>query len=104
LLKKYETTKIQLTKKLVEEIEMNKKIMQQYCKGQTVNYGEEIQLAAYDSGDFLKVEKTCADIDKASNMCLLSRKGSKDVVFLIQPRYKYRMEGNAVSYGDVVTF
>jgi len=66
----------------VEETETNKKQMAMY-RGITINYGEEVQLAAYDSGDFLKVEKTCADVDKASNMCLLTRKGAKDLVFLI---------------------
>jgi hypothetical protein len=52
----------------------------------------------------MKVEKTCAEVDKSSNLCMLTSLGSKDCVFQIEPRYQYRIWGQRISYGDVLTF
>ena len=53
---------------------------------------------------FAEASKTCADFDKSSNQVRLVDTGSKGVYFIIEPRYKYRSEGQFVTYGDVVTF
>jgi len=94
---------LQLTKKLNEEIELNKKIFKRR-HGELVEYGNEIQLLHYDSKSFLEGSKTCAELDKSCNLLVLKSQGSKSVCFIIEPRYKYRNEGQKVTYGDVVTF
>jgi hypothetical protein len=73
-------------------------------KGHSIVYGTDIQLRHMDSGAYIQAEKTCAEIDKSSNKITLNNKGSKDCIFLIEPRYKYRKEGQEISYGDMVTF
>ena len=67
-------------------------------------YGDEIVLVHYDSGGLMEASKTCAEFDKSSNLVKLTDKGSKGVYFIIEPRYKYRCEGQFITYGDVVTF
>lgn len=37
-------------------------------------------------------------------MVKLNSQGSKLVVFLVEPRYKYRNQGQSVNYQDVVVF
>jgi hypothetical protein len=93
----------QLNKKLQEEILVNKKIFDRRT-GEVVQYGEEIQLQHYDSKSFLEGSKNCSEVDKSCNMVKLNPQGSKKVVFRVEPRYRYRNEGQPVNYGDVVVF
>lgn len=72
--------------------------------GETVNYGEEVQLLHYDSKSFIEGSKSCAEIDKSCNQIKLNPQGSKWVYFYVKPRYKYRNESQGVNYGDVVIF
>ena len=78
-----------LTKKLQEEISINKK---QYMRrmGESVSYGDEIQLLHYDSKSFVEGSKSCAEIDKSCNLIKLNPQGSKWVYFVVKPRYRYR--------------
>ena len=92
-----------LNKKLQEEISMNKKICDRR-RGEQVTYGDELQLLHYDSKSFLEGSKNCAEIDKSCNLIKLNYQGSKMVCFIVEPRYKYRNEGQPVNYGDVVVF
>ena len=82
---------------------MNEKTIQRWC-GKKISYNDEIQLKHHDSGFFIKTDKTCADVDKSSNRLYLSTMGGKDVQFMIEPRYKYRIRGMQIIYGDMVTF
>ena len=72
--------------------------------GEKVSYGDEIMLSHYDSQFLLEGSKTCSEFDKACNMLQLSKMGSKSVYFIIEPKYKYRSEGQPVTYGDVCKF
>lgn len=92
-----------LSKKLQEEVSMNKKILDRR-RGELVTYGDELQLFHYDSKSFLEGSKNCSEIDKSCNMIKLNSQGSKMVCFVVEPRYKYRNEGQSVNYGDVVVF
>ena len=73
-------------------------------EGEEICYGQPIQLLHYDSNSWLEGSKICADLDKSSNMLKLNAKGSKFTAFVIEPRYKYHLEGMKVTYGDVVVF
>lgn len=92
-----------LNKKLQEEVSMNKKIFDRR-RGELVSYGDELQMLHFDSKSFLEGSKNCSEIDKSCNMVKLNQQGSKMVVFVVEPRYKYRNEGQSVNYGDVVVF
>ena len=92
-----------LNKKLAEETSMNKKIFERRS-GEFVAYGDEIQLLHYDSKFWLEGSKNCSEIDKSCNLVKLNKDGSKQVCFIVEPRYKYRNEGQSVNYGDVVVF
>ena len=72
--------------------------------GEVVSYGDEIQLLHYDSSSFLEGGKQCAELDRSCYIIRLSSQGNKSVYFTIEPRYKYRNEGQSVNYGDVVNF
>lgn len=87
----------------MEEIDQNKKIYDRR-RGEKIEYGNDLQLFHYDSQSFLEGSKNCADIDKSCNMIKLNSQGSKSVCFAIEPRYKYRNQGQGVNYGDVVVF
>ena len=100
---KEDTRLMQLKKKLAEERANNRAIMMRR-RGEKIMYGDEVQLVHYDSEAFVSASKTCADRDKSSNLVKLEMEGSKRVYFIIEPRYKYRSEGQFVTYGDVVTF
>lgn len=93
----------QLNKKLSEETSQNKKSFERR-RGELVCYGDEIQLLHYDSKSFLEGSKNCAELDKSCNLVKLNNQGSKCVFFVVEPRYKYRNEGQPVNYGDVVVF
>lgn len=82
MMNKYELEKAKHIKKLIEEKLNNEKLFKR-ALGIPILYGEEIQLIHYDSGNYLKTEKTCAEVDKSSNLCMLTSKGSKDCAFLI---------------------
>lgn len=93
----------QLNKKLMEETNLNRKIFERR-RGELVQYGDELQMLHYDSNSFLEGSKNCSEIDKSCNMVKLNSQGSKMVCFVVEPRYKYRNEGQPVNYGDVVVF
>jgi len=59
-----------LQKKLTEENETNKKIFDRR-RGETIRYGDELQILHYDSKHFLEGTKICAEVDKACNMIKL---------------------------------
>ncbi len=58
----------------------------------------------YDSKYFVEGSKNCSEIDKSCNLVRLIAQGNKQVCFVVEPRYKYRNEGQPVNYGDVVVF
>ena len=58
----------------------------------------------YDSKSFLEASKNCAEVDRSCNMVKLNKNGGKMVCFIVEPRYKYRNEGQSVNYNDVVVF
>jgi hypothetical protein len=61
-------------------------------------------LLHYDSKSFLEASKNCAEVDRSCNMVKLNKNGGKMVCFIVEPRYKYRNEGQSVNYNDVVVF
>jgi hypothetical protein len=81
-----------LSKKLGEEANLNKKIFDRR-RGELVTYGDELQMLHYDSKSFLEGSKNCSEIDKSCNMVKLNSQGSKMVCFVVEPRYKYRNPG-----------
>ena len=93
----------QLTKKFSEEKVQNKGALVRRI-GEKVLYGDEIMLIHYDSGSMVEASKTCAEFDKSCNRLKLQENGSKAVYFLIEPKYKYRSEGQVVTYSDVCVF
>ena len=54
---------MQLKKKLEEELKENRSIMDRRV-GETVCYGQEIELAHYDSNGLIEASKTVAEFDK----------------------------------------
>lgn len=83
---------LQLTKKLEEELKENNNILERRI-GETVQYGQEIELVHFDSQGLLEASKTVAEFDKQSNLLNLVEQGSKSVCYYIEPRYKYRSIG-----------
>jgi hypothetical protein len=96
--------------KVMEEEEINKK--QVHLKNsEFVAYGNEIQLMHVDSKckdifiisiGYLTAKKGCADVDKSCNKIELIDRGSQGIYFKIQPRYKYRQEGEKVLFKDQI--
>ena len=93
----------QLSKKYQEEKLQNKATIQKK-RGEVIFYGDEIMLQHYDSGEIIEASKTCAEIDKSCNLLRTVPSGSAWVYFIIEPKYKYRSEGQVVTYGDVCIF
>ncbi len=54
---------LQLTKKLEEELKENKNVLERRI-GETVQYGQEIELVHFDSQGLLEASKTVAEYDK----------------------------------------
>lgn len=99
----YKKKLAQLKKKMTDEEETNRKLVERRT-GEYVTYGSEIQMLHIDSESYLSAKTTCADIEKTCNKVELIDKPSQSIYFKILPRYKYRQEGERIKYGDQIIF
>ena len=64
-------------------------------RGEYIQYGTNIQLMLDASGQFLQLSKKSAEEDKTCQKLELTYSPvASRVTFQIQPRYKYRQEGD----------
>ena len=72
-------------------------------RGQYIHYGLSIQLRLEASGQFLQLSKKSAEEDKTCQKLELTYSPvASRVTFQIQPRYKYRQEGDQVVFNDQI--
>lgn len=69
-----------------------------------VHYGMPIQLMHVDSGFFIQHAKRISHIDRSCQRIeLVENPAPQRVTFYIQPRYRYREDGEPVVYNDHIT-
>ena len=64
-------------------------------------FGQRVQLQQVSSGRFLSGEKRMAEVER-KNMLLTVAEGSKYAIFKVQPKYKFRKEGDVVYDTDEI--
>ena len=99
----YKKRLLQLRKKMLDEEESNKKLVERRL-GENVTYGSEIQLYHVDSQSYICAKKSSADLERTCNKVTLIDRPSNGIYFKIMPRYKYRQEGERIKYGDQIVF
>lgn len=88
-----------MQKKLQEEWTTNAQILEKFLF-KTVSYGTEIQLYHLDSRCFLNGRIYTSETEKSAYKFELSRSLSNGMIFKIEPKFKSKKMGEAVSYAD----
>eukprot|EP00359_Climacostomum_virens_P006183 CAMPEP_0204913810 /NCGR_PEP_ID=MMETSP1397-20131031/11670_1 /ASSEMBLY_ACC=CAM_ASM_000891 /TAXON_ID=49980 /ORGANISM="Climacostomum Climacostomum virens, Strain Stock W-24" /LENGTH=436 /DNA_ID=CAMNT_0052085137 /DNA_START=12 /DNA_END=1318 /DNA_ORIENTATION=+ len=81
------------------EDELNEKVILQRS-GETILYGQEIQLRHAPSRMMLRAKAENADGDRSCSKLEISEFGGNGCYFKVESKYKFRRDGDRVAYGD----
>ena len=89
-----------LREKAKKEADLNEVLIQQ-MSGNTIKYGQDVQLLHVKSGKQLFVDKrNLAELEKTCTLMRLVSEGSSACHFRFMPRYRFRKEGEDIGLGD----
>lgn len=82
-----------------DEWTSNRQILDKFLM-KSVSYGNDIQLYHVDSDSFLNGRNYSSETEKSAYKFELSRSFSNGMIFKIEPKFKSKKLGEAVSYAD----
>jgi hypothetical protein len=70
--------------------------------GESVSYGNEIQLLHYESKMFLNGKILASEAERSAYKFEMSDQFSGGMIFRIVPKFKLRVLGESIQYNDMV--
>ena len=99
--KKFEDRVQSAKERAKKEVLHNRQLIKESF-GKEIYYGLEIQLMHQDSETFLNVKDECSETEKIGYKLELCRHFQPRMIFQLIPRFKSRLLGEKIQYGDLV--